>query len=334
MSATTDISRETEPAPPDPYDTLFRGRPDAGVFRERASQLSSDEPRQWEAIAFPLELGVELAAMCNLACVMCPVPTTKRPKELMEPALFHRIVDQVATEKGFVLMPQGFGETMLHAQWADLLRYARKHGINGPVVMLTNGTALNDKNVRRILELGIEALIVSIDGTTPETYAAVRVGGDLAKVEANVNRLLAARGTATTPRVCVRIIRMADTEDEIQAFFDRWRPRLLSTDQILINEYNDWAGKVDDLSDKKHAVTRDRPRTPCRMLWRNLSVHADGKVSACCHDSEDELIVGDLRAGDTLQAIWTGERLRNMRRIHLEGRIDELPICKSCKVFF
>ena len=318
----------------DPYYMLFSGRSDAKAFLERGSLLSSNEPQRWDEIAFPMELGVELAAMCNLKCMMCPVPTTTRPKELMDAALFHSIVDQVATETGYVLMPQGFGETMLHAQWADLLGYAREQGIAGPIVMLTNGTALTDKNVQRILELGIDALVVSIDGVTPETYAAVRVGGDLAKVETNVHRLLAARGTATTPRICIRIIRMKDTEDEIKAFFERWTPRLQPTDQVLINEYNDWAGKVDDRRCNGEPQTPDEPRAPCRMLWRNLSVHADGKVSACCHDSEDELIVGDLREGETLQAVWTGERLRELRRIHLEGRLDALPICKLCKVSF
>ncbi len=75
-------------------------------------------------------------------------------------------------------------------------------------------------------------------------------------------------------------------------------------------------------------------RGACRMLWRNLSVHADGKVSACCHDSEDELIVGDVSTGETLQEIWRGAALRRLRRLHLDGRIDQLPICQACRNWY
>ena len=72
-------------------------------------------------------------------------------------------------------------------------------------------------------------------------------------------------------------------------------------------------------------------RPPCRMLWSNLSVHADGKVSACCHDSEDELIVGDLSKGETVRGIWEGSALARLRQIHREGRFEELPICHACR---
>lgn len=321
---------------PDPtFDPSIRGlliAPDAEVFAARETLLHGDNPTEFEGIAFPLEVAVELAAVCNLSCVMCPVPTTSRPAQLMRPELFRRTIDQLQSEQGFVLLPQGFGESMLHARWAELLRYAVDRGVR-PIVLLTNGMLLNERNVERVLDLELDALVVSIDGVTPATYAAIRVGGDLEKVEANVRRFITARAERPRPRLCLRIIRMKDTADEIEAFFARWSPLLSAGDEIRINEYNDWAGKVEDRSVDGSAATGAVPRGPCRMLWRNLSVHADGKVSACCHDSEDELIIGDL-ATESLQEIWRGERLRRLRRIHLEGRVAELPICHACKNWY
>lgn len=310
---------------------LFEGE-DAAVHAERRERLASDDASRWEGIAFPVELALELAAVCNLACVMCPVPTTSRKPRLMDEALFRRVVDEVASEKGFVLYPQGFGEPMLHPRWADLVGHARAKGIR-PIVVLTNGTLLNGKNVERLLALEIDALVVSIDGVDPSTYASVRVGGDLLAVEENVRRLLAARGPARRPRLVLRIIRMRETAAEIAAFFEKWRPLLGPSDEIAINEFNDWAGKVEDRSDapRPGQGPAGAARPPCRMLWSNLSVHADGKVSACCHDSEDELIVGDLARGDTVRGIWEGEALARLRRLHREGRFAELPICHACR---
>ena len=301
----------------------------AATFDEKLANLSSADWQQWSAVAFPLEVAVELAAACNLDCIMCPVPTTSRPRMLMEPALYRSIIDQVATEPGFVLLPQGFGETMLHTKWAELVGYAVEKDVR-PIVMLTKGTLLTQKNIEKLLDLAIDFLVISIDGVTPETYASVRVGGDLNKVEANVRRLIEMRGSRTSPRIVLRIIRMEETREEIDAFFARWQPLLREGDQINVNEYNDWSGKVGDHSvDGLHPQVQHR--SPCRMLWRNLSIHADGKVSACCHDSEDELIIGDLRNGETVQEIWNGEKLAEFRRIHEEGRFAELPICASCK---
>ncbi len=302
------------------------------AFDRRARALASGGPEAWQEIGFPIELGLELAAACNLKCVMCPVPTTSRPAQLMDPDLARAVIDELAGERGFVLLPQGFGETMLHPRWAELVGHAVARGVR-PIVMLTNATLLGEANLERVLALDVDVLVVSIDGVTPETYARIRVGGRLEKVEANVLGLLEARGQRRRPKLVLRIIRMQDTAAEIDTFFDRWRPLLGPEDEIHINEYNDWAGKVDDLS--VDGVRPEPPaRAPCRMLWRNLSVHADGKVSACCLDSEDELVIGDLTQGDSLAGIWRGERLARLRRIHLEGRFEELPICARCTSWY
>ena len=300
----------------------------ASVWEARRALLVGD-PADWDGIAFPTEFALELASACNLRCVMCPVPTTTRPATLMPEEIFRRAVDEAARERGFILFPGGFGESLLHPKWGELLAYALERGIS-PIILLTNGMLLNERNVGRLLKLAIDVVLVSIDGVDPETYAKVRVKGDLPTVEANVRRLLEWRGSAPKPKLGLRIIRMRETEAEIDAFFDRWRPLLGPADQILINEFNDWAGKVEDRSVPQATAARPQ-RGPCRMLWTNLSVHADGKVSACCHDSEDELVVGDLTACDTLTGIWRGEKLSRLRRLHREGRFEELPICLACK---
>ena len=328
-------SRTTEAVPEAPntsQDATIRERVPAdglGRYDDKLAHLAATDSRVWNSVAFPLEIALELAAVCNLDCIMCPVPTTSRPKTLMDPALAKTVLDELSGEKGFVLLPQGFGETMLHAKWAEIVGHAVAKGVR-PIVMLTNGTLLNDRNIERLLEMEIDFLVVSIDGVTPETYASVRVGGNLNKVEHNVRRLIELRGDRPSPRIALRIIRMNETREEIDAFFARWQPLLRDGDQINVNEYNDWSGRVEDRSiEGLHPAVGDR-RTPCRMLWRNLSIHADGKVSACCHDSEDELIVGDVRT-DSIREIWTGEKLAHYRRIHEEGRFEELPICAQCK---
>jgi radical SAM protein with 4Fe4S-binding SPASM domain len=314
-----------------PIGLLFGDNDGYGAYLEREGILHSKSFADWRFISFPLEVAVELAAWCNLNCVMCPVPTTSRPKQLMEEDLFRKIIGQIKDEKGFIFGPGGFGEVMLHAGWADLVGHAKKHGI-APIVMLTNGTVLNEANAKKLLPLEVDAIIVSIDGTNPDTYAKLRVGGALEKVEANVIRLIELRGRDKLPRICLRIIRMKETEAEIQDFMDRWTPILSTGDLLNIQPFQDWAEKVADRSVGGGEREPVGSRSPCRMLWRNLSVHADGKVSACCHDSEDELIVGNV-ADEDLHGIWHGDKLNFLRKLHMENNLDGIPICQKCKVW-
>jgi radical SAM protein with 4Fe4S-binding SPASM domain len=322
-----------DPAAPPPPDVSVRALFDDESGRlhdERRRLLASPEPADWQGIAFPLEVSLELASACNLKCVMCPVPTTRRPAAFLDEPTFRRATGELAAEGGFVLLPQGFGESLLHPRWAELLGEAKARRI-APVILLTNGMLLDERNASRLVDLPLDAVVVSIDGTTPETYASVRIGGDLVRVERNVRRLLELRPAGARPRVVLRIIRMRETSAEIEAFFERWSPLLSAGDEIRINEFNDWAGKVEDRGVAPEITAPAGARPPCRMLWSNLSVHADGQVSACCHDSEDDLVVGRLAEGSSLRGIWNGEALARLRRIHVEGRLDELPICRACR---
>ena len=45
--------------------------------------------------------------------------------------------------------------------------------------LTTNGTTMVEKRIERIIASGVQVVDVSIDALTPETYAKVRVGGDL-----------------------------------------------------------------------------------------------------------------------------------------------------------
>lgn len=46
----------------------------------------------------------------------------------------------------------------------------------------TNAHYLDDDNARKTIESGLDRLIISIDGTTQETYQQYRIGGSLEKV--------------------------------------------------------------------------------------------------------------------------------------------------------
>lgn len=305
--------------PPDKWD----------VYRKCTNNLSSDNPEKWWRISFPIEIALELTNYCNLRCVMCPSPSLKRKKGYMEEAVFEKVIKDISKEKGFLFLPQGFGESLLHKKWFDLINFAVKFEIR-PIVVLSNGMLLNETNVLRLLNM-VDVLIVTIDGVNPETYESIRVGGSLKTVIQNVERFLEIRGPNGKPRLILRIIKMPKTEPEIKKFRRFWSDKISKGDIIQVAGYNDWAGQV-TYRDTAKTLT-NRKRRPCRMLWKNLSVFHNGQVSPCCYDAEGKLIIGNALQ-QSLRDIWNGPRLRELRNLHINHQFEKIPLCSNCNSWF
>lgn len=289
--------------------------------------LNSANYKMWEGIDFPLEISLELTNYCNLRCIMCPNPGLKRDRGYMSSDLFKAIVKGLSKENGFLFLPQGFGEPLLHREIFDLTTFASKYGIK-PIVLLSNGMLLHEAMLPDVMN-SIDILIVTIDGVTARTYEAIRVGGNLQTVTRNIERFLLARGNCKPPYLVLRIIDMKETKAEIAEFQDFWHNRISETDIIQVSGYNDWTGKIS--TGKTHVKTREQ-RHPCRMLWKNLTVYYDGRVTPCCYDAEGELSIGNA-AEESLRNIWKGPRLKQLRELHLAGQFEKIPICHRCNTW-
>ena len=60
-----------------------------------------------------------------------------------------------------------------------------------------------------------------------------------------------------------------------------------------------------------------------------MPVHNDGTVTVCCLDSWRTTNMGNVFES-SVKDVWHGERFEEVRRLHEEGRWDEVPVCKTC----
>jgi radical SAM protein with 4Fe4S-binding SPASM domain len=60
-----------------------------------------------------------------------------------------------------------------------------------------------------------------------------------------------------------------------------------------------------------------------------MAVNVDGTISICCVDWAHETVIGNVNE-ESLDAIWTGERMREFRKLQLEGRRNHNPACANC----
>jgi radical SAM protein with 4Fe4S-binding SPASM domain len=74
-----------------------------------------------------------------------------------------------------------------------------------------------------------------------------------------------------------------------------------------------------------------KARKPCFLLWRFLVVHYDGTVVPCCMDFTQAMPIGNIMERP-LKELWNGKTLRKLRELHIQGRYDEIPLCRDCSI--
>jgi len=76
----------------------------------------------------------------------------------------------------------------MHNDVTELAAYA--HSVNIAVTFPTNlSVRLNDHMIDKIVNSGLDAIYVSLDGASEETYSKYRVGGDSLSVLRNVRSI-------------------------------------------------------------------------------------------------------------------------------------------------
>ena len=83
------------------------------------------------------------------------------------------------------------GEPFIHPQFLDLIEEAKKNKIY--TATSTNAHFITKEMANKIIDSGLDRLIISIDGLTQETYENYRVNGELNKVIQGTEFLLNAK---------------------------------------------------------------------------------------------------------------------------------------------
>ncbi len=165
----------------------------------------------------PVCLYLETTNRCNLLCTTCP----RTYEELEPPAdmsweLFTKIVDQLPNIERAVL--HGVGEPMLVKHLPRMVRYLKDRGTY--VLFNTNGTVLNERNGRALIEAGLDELRVSLDASNAKSYRAIRGKDYFGRILKNVRafRQLQEREGSDRPRVSAWLTGLKETIAELPAF--------------------------------------------------------------------------------------------------------------------
>lgn len=133
-------------------------------------------------------LYVEVTNQCNLACSTCMRNVWDVQYGNMTLEVFERILGsfQDRPQKPELFLG-GYGEPLSHPRIHEMVEQAKRRGHH--VSLITNGILLTETVARKLIELNLDMLWVSLDGASPECYADVRLGDALPVVLQNLKRL-------------------------------------------------------------------------------------------------------------------------------------------------
>ncbi|MCX7734596.1 MAG: radical SAM protein [bacterium] len=295
--------------------------------------------------AYPIKITVDPTSYCNLRCPLCPTGRgdISRTKGFMSFDTFKKIIDEL---KDFIFVVDLFnwGEPFLNKQIFDFISYAHSKRIKTRVS--TNLNFFKDDFALKLIESGLDELVVSIDGASEETYSRYRIGGNFAKVMNNLERIVETKRKMKSkkPKILWQFIIMKHNESEIEkavgiskrlgieiSFIptraDMGEEVRLS-DEEKIQRYKDWfpSQRFSRYNDREKKI---KPKT-CLFLWTQGTINWDGSVSGCCAIYPQSADFGNIISDGGFMRVWNNQKFQYARYI-VKNRIpDESVICSGC----
>jgi len=288
----------------------------------------------------PISISFEPTTSCNLRCPECPsgLRSFTRPTGMLTRSLFEQSIDQLADTLTYLTF-YFQGEPYLHPSFLDMVRYAADRGIY--TATSTNAHYLKDDVARQTVESGLDRLIISIDGTSQDTYAAYRVGGTLDKVVEGARNVMKWKKKlrSKTPHVVFQFLVVKPNEHQIPEVYDL--ARKLGVDQVALKtaqiyDYvhgsdliptQDKYARYRKQADGTYSV-KNKLLNHCWKMWQGCVITWDGKVVPCCFDKDAHYVLGDL-SKQTFREIWYSDAYRQFRATLLRSR-QEVEMCKNC----
>jgi MoaA/NifB/PqqE/SkfB family radical SAM enzyme len=166
----------------------------------RAWNMAKVEWARWRGHdvvpGFPYVLKIETTNICNQRCPFCldrdrsKIDDDGRGFGRMHFSCFTKVIDAIGPY-AMRLNMYGSGEAVLFPDVFDFIRYASDRNIG--VTVSANLSAFKKENAEKLVESGLEHLIVSCHGASPETYDKYNVGGDFWRTIENMKAICDAK---------------------------------------------------------------------------------------------------------------------------------------------
>lgn len=314
----------------------------------------------WSFLAgYPFKLEIEHTTVCNKRCIHCEHTHWKEKAEILNFENFKKIVDQFPRLKWINLT--GEGDNFLNPDYMKFIGYLRSRHVS--VNFVDEFDFIESEKAKKLVELGVNCIWISMDGATKETYEKIKVGCNFEKAVQNIKTLQETKKKlgSPLPTLCFRFIvtnlnyqEMPEMVELVHSFGDLGEgSRLEFTGLLTFKEIEHL--KLDSLPEEIIEGTKNRAReleVPISFshlrkeelpsinkcsAWTEPYIMMGGYVLPCCAilmSNKREFLrkhaFGNINK-KSFKEIWESERYKQFRRMVVNKKAKVPLLCAGCR---
>lgn len=321
--------------------------------------IADEVQRQGIAAVLPARVAnpvvlIEITSICNFACGYCVSPMKLREKQQMSLDTFRRVIEQVATITTNPIRLHIDGEPTSHPHFKEMALLVNRHGL--PVWLATNGSRLDasfldiwmdplismstsrDELAKRHSKLDFDRYVDRIADYTA-AWARSRARQNLnfqilyyRQETAEAEAAYRQGKNAFLVEFCHRAglydacVEATSVDEEVYCL-----RRSLHPGEVSFLKQPVSTGGLYPVDGKM--VGRQRATAGfCDSPWRQLVIHSNGTLGACCVDLSGgtSFATAEEMATMPLKELWeSGPQIAAMRDNFLHGRVER-DVCQRC----
>ena len=287
----------------------------------------------------PWPFAIEITNNCPFKCIMCArTKSMTRAVRHMSLEEFKRIIDEFyphhagssIIEKKHIWL-HDFGESLTNPQFDEIIKYARnvgfRIGLSINPFMLTNSTS------ERLLNSGINYLVVALDGHDDESFEKIR--GIPKAYTKSVERLEAflqrRREMNVIDFISLEMVYFKDNRLSYETRKEYWSSHK-GIDQFQAKVFTRWDGadeSVNSLSDELSEKRSQKTIATCSYPYHSVVVLVDGTVVPCCFDYNAKYPLGNIHEKSIME-ICNGEAALALRQEFVTKCVTN-SLCAKCE---
>jgi radical SAM protein with 4Fe4S-binding SPASM domain len=281
-------------------------------------------------LSAPYSIYLETTNYCNYRCSYCPTSTPQYKPHFysMTYSEFYNICCQIK-QLGHIksLRFWNYGEGLCNPITPKMISLAVYMDIADQYLMTSNGTMLNESNIRELIDSGLDHYRISISSCNQQLNEQITKNPIRVKqLYDNMRLFVRLRGENKKPFLCIKKIDLGDKEDN-ELFFEFYSEfQIIHDCEVVLEGSHNEDGQL-DLCPMRREI---HPKNVCPHPFYTLSIGSNGDVMPCCEDWSHSAVYGNCFK-DSLVNIWNSNIRKEFLAMHLHEERFKNKACINCE---
>jgi len=308
------------------FDRITEGGQEKEILGKLRGGVVTPENIEEHCLPFFVKIQIQTVSHCNASCTTCPYPETRTrlPQGRMSEERFLRLVDQIkgrGVERTSLFL---MNEPLLDKRLERFTALLKKADPDTTALIFTNGLLLTKERALSLAESGMDEIDISVNGFDRESHERVMKGIDYDQVMKNLRAVgdLLQAGRLENVRIKVVGLRLPGTGAGADAF------RKETGLEVYLKPVTNRAGLI-DTERLGGQAEKSGSMTVCQRPFVKAYVLYNGDMVLCNCDWMRTTIIGNIES-NTLEELWSSEKMMEVRRAHLRGAFPKDLPCGAC----